>query len=870
MFTVNVDKIKDILVVDDDYATLVDIRQSGDLVFHIHYKMSKLKSLKRKTFRVVTTVKRGSSFNSEAISQMMEEDSPDDSLQRFLKVKEFSKKQSENFVTSVIGDLTTQISNEEAAQGSNENSKIEDLTSFMKTKVTYVPSRTFKTAGVNRLLAGGTRSTSDDRKFVDPKTESFNMIIRQGKDPSSVADMSHLSVTAKDIASFTKITKTFETSTDSSTKLRDYLVTPSRPVYATSDESPDDELIQVVQQVLVDDTVMNVAFIIPQGVSSQSGKSVLGQKIRGGTSIDQSRFSMIYTVKFELLDENEVVVDRQTKLLDTSKHVREFRMPRKAPKVQIIRSSLETKASISIHQVDPRASKVKIYRKYVDNCFSNVVPYSYVGEYEVQYSKKRIISVDVPKSSYAIYRVVPVSSDGTVGTDFSNVVLKPKKFMRLQYVALTSKIDSQGIILEARSFPPEAVAIRFFKRNMTWHTLWALIGSTHRTNEIDTVSQVDNQVDSDCVYEYSCDLVFNDGSIVRSGYTTIQYTPFNRGYVDVSITGLNVTDQYVTDTNSTGESNRTMTKSVSFTINGTIEETSHDSLKRMLSNQGLYEHYTKEMTDERSNFSSVLSYNVRRIDLTTGEQVDYGVVTTDSFVESTLINNRASKSLQTGHKYRFDVIPLLRDPETMLETVQKTVVDSYSKREYTFTPSKSFHPISLRTGTITSKTSRETRQGFHPMSYGRIGRTTSIDIDLTSMNPSILDVKASRFNRYRNQVTWKVSSDSSKVDHFLVLKDANGVRTLVGKVHTSFNESSFIFYHDLTSRDVGPIQYVVIPVYDTYSHGNDAKTTVIFVDPDDVSDVRAAITKMSGFTSSDPTDEKKNFDVVKRVMGVNL
>ena len=853
MFSVRINKVKNVLNVDDDFAMLIDV-DNTNMTFRIHYTVSCVRAIQNNALKVrigvsQTSINLGLLTVPSAFKGFENaKKNVDDELAKELTVKDASSRKTLELVASVVGDVTTKISNTDASVLSMKGSKATDVTSFTKSTVSFVPASQVKQKSQNVVLMNRTSSDTQKKNLINSQVESMKMILKEGVDPSEVASMSHKSTTAYDIiGGFSKISRSFEeVSTSSSVKLRDSLVAPKKMMASTGIQLADDEYVQVIQSVTDDDASMFTDIKIPRVKTTSIGNTFNGKSIAGRLTSGQNQTSSTYSVKFDLIDSNGVVVDTIIKTLNTSIHFQEFNTPIDPPTARIARGSIALQANIELVQNDPRATKIRLYRKYIGNSDINIDPYSFVGEYVVNPGKRRLISETIPYMSTAIYRAIAVSQNGTPGTDFSNVVVQAAHTSRFQYVSVSSTIVSNGVKIDVTSFPTDVVSIRVLRRCASTHEEFMHFGGTIKINSIDTVSIIDTEVTQDFIYEYCVELVYRDGVIKRSGFSTCNYVPLSRGYVKVSISGLSVSGMSQDQSSSVSQLQRT---SVTFNINSSMTATSHDDLKRSMISQGIYEHYVNEMNDDRDKLSKLIASNVRRIDVTTGEVVDYGVITTDQFVESDHLEIRSSSPLSFGRKYRYEVTPLLRSAETMFENLTKTMTDETTKRTYTVNPAKSFHPLSLRTGTVTSVIGRSSHIGLDPMSYGKLGQTISIDIDLTSTFSSVTNLRASRFNQLKNIVTWNINADEKRVDHFIVMKDAGGVRTIIGKVNTESASGNYTFFHSLTQRDAGQLIYIVTPVYSSYNRGAEIFSTPVYVDPSDVKiirDVQRQLTLSSG------------------------
>ena len=126
-------------------------------------------------------------------------------------------------------------------------------------------------------------------------------------------------------------------------------------------------------------------------------------------------------------------------------------------------------------------------------------------------------------------------------------------------------------------------------------------------------------------------------------------------------------------------------------------------------------------------------------------------------------------------------------------------------------------------------TGLKTRSPKDALSHGAIGSVEVVDVSFDSDPARIVGQSAARFDSRLNVVTWKVEGNLSQVDHFLVLKDVHGVRTAIGKVHSEFEFGNALFLHDTNERDEGELRYVVIPIFNDYSVGDEATTNSVII-----------------------------------------
>jgi hypothetical protein len=166
----------------------------------------------------------------------------------------------------------------------------------------------------------------------------------------------------------------------------------------------------------------------------------------------------------------------------------------------------------------------------------------------------------------------------------------------------------------------------------------------------------------------------------------------------------------------------------------------------------------------------------------------------------------------------------------MFETFQKSMVDRITKKPYKFSPSKFLHPITLKRGTIVSSIGLKTKYGQDQMFYGTIGLSKTLDVSFDKIIAEIVDFNVTQFTKNTNLLTWRIQGLIEKVDHFILMKEVNGIRTIIGKAHSEFEYGNCQFYHNLTRRDIGELRYVIVAVYDDYNSSKFVKSNTIVIE----------------------------------------
>ena len=94
---------------------------------------------------------------------------------------------------------------------------------------------------------------------------------------------------------------------------------------------------------------------------------------------------------------------------------------------------------------------------------------------------------------------------------------------------------------------------------------------------------------------------------------------------------------------------------------------------------------------------------------------------------------------------------------------------------------------------------------------------------------AVVDAAAYRFNNELALLSWRVQGAIEQFDHFIIMKEVNGVRTIIGKSHSEFQYGNCQFFHVLTPNDVGELTYVISPVLNDYTPGDSVKTNSMVI-----------------------------------------
>lgn len=810
------------LDVADDFAHLRRIHPNGDLEFEFFYNIKPHDAVANEALTVNVsvlsrTIKVKPILENTQLGFINTRALINNVLQQMPNAKSAIKQQQDYTVASRNSDISTKINNEIIPQ---LRAKIpaRNIQQLVKPILTLMPSSDVKEgADIKPLLTQIAHAFTTDITTVNsasinenPTRLMHDLIARQGIDPTHIFDLTDRSVASVDaLGGILRPSNAIEIETSPSTRLLNYHIFPpethNRPTYTS--QVSDDTVVQVLTYEPQTTVEIALTLIIPRSALTQDGS-------------DNSHFF----VKFDLINgRSRVAVDSVSKSLDVARHMQLYYTPRRPPVVKLTKSEVSTRANLEIKQIDPGATSVQIYKKQFFRAVTDVDSYSLIGTYDVKRNEQSLlVQVDSPQNSPILYRVVPMGNQGTQGYEFTNVVIRPSRYRQIKSLALSVIPVDIGIKIEARQIPQHVVSIEFKVRNLTtFETSYrnvggtvSLINDTVRTSDYLTI--VDKDVNPNNIYEYVARLVYESGTSELAGTASIEFLQPSPGKVDTKIDDL-IVDQ-------TGDLN------VTFSISTTIIDNNIDVVKRLLQQQDIYDQFKGDVDKEREFLKNLIAHNIQRVDLTTGIREDFGVVTADQFSDVDLRKNQAIQPLKLGHRYRYEVSALLREPETMFDSLNKKKVDPVTKKTYTFSPAKFLHPIALTQGTLVSAAGLKTRFAKEPMAHGAIGFMQSVDVSFDDEPARVVDASASRFDKFLNIITWKVQGSLSAVDHFIIMKDVHGVRTLVGKAHSEFTYGNCQYLHPVSRRDEGSFNYVIVPVFNTYKTGTQVATNAVIVE----------------------------------------
>lgn len=550
---------------------------------------------------------------------------------------------------------------------------------------------------------------------------------------------------------------------------------------------------------------------------------LINEKILDG----KSRFY----VKFDMKNISGRTVFSSVKTVQHSRQLIALATPRIAPDILLSPYRRFGKNVLEVRQRDPVAETIHLYRKTINRSSGRLADSAYlkVGVLNLsrQEGDKKFIDL-VDNSKTYIYRAIPIGSGGEIGIKFGSVVSRglpiknAKRRRTISTISITTELTQQGIEVKLTEFPIGPVSVKVMRRDMTLHerdftvindaSPIRLIGSTD-----DAMFFLSTDVKEDHIYEFAAVLIYEDGDEeYASQVSLIQYDAVKTNVVETSVSTIDIRETAGNKFNAT------------FNIKTTIVPGKVDIIKRALEDQDLLSEFADVLKDEREDLQKLVTHTISRTDMTNGETVDLGLFVSGKFNDRKAGRLKGAPPLSPGRSYRYTISPQLRSAETLFSKLKVTKKDATTGRNYTYKPSKFKNPFIIKKGTLKSagKSSRITAK--NDFELGAVGSPFYFVITVPKDDPDVNGLRAYQIDRDTVEITWSVSGDMSRIDHFIVQALKLDGTEFIGAAHNISDMKSFRFYDELDEGDQ-EIQYRVIMVSSDYRRSRIFKSNKVEV-----------------------------------------
>jgi len=714
--------------------------------------------------------------------------------------KDAVRSANDNLLLSFLSDFTTSISNSDTAKFARSNGQTISLGQEKK----------FANVGVTEAENANKRPAILETPLYQPpvapsehlSVDSMDLIFTSKVDPASILVRQGAIVPASSV--YGGITKKAASSTSNqkATAILSSLISNSKP---TMETLPKDSVLS--QPVSSDKTTVTVTeiFDIPLDI------------------IGSSDFFLV----FDLIGEKENILQRTYSAVSHSKNVEYLSIPTEPPAISIAPVSKPGTVRIGLIQRDSSAVGVKLYRKFISQ-HQPILDSQYVLIGDIQLSigdNEKIVEDKSGGGKFAIYRAIPYGLNGILGLEFASAVTSAsnankyeKKQNKIQFASVDFSLKNAGIELIIKNIPQSAISMLVKKTTYPTREISYVGRQIFLSDQSkDQVMLADYDVKENKNYSYSIEFTDKMGhKFNASNDITVEYRPVKTSIINTEITGQKVITQ------------AGVASDVTFSLKSSFIETDESQIKTLLEGQGLGQLFTDSLNKEK--LKQIFAYKILRTNVTTGEINDLGILNSDFFSDTAASSVVGASPVAQGFEYKYSVTTLLRNPDSLLENYEVSVTDErYPDKSYTYKPNKWRHPIVLTTGTLVSSTSIKEHHVGNQFNFGLVGSINEVIVSVPSSIPIISETKASKINKKANRITWTVKGDCSKIDHFIVILEVLGMRTIVGKSHNISQTNTFSFVDRLTNGESGNLVYTVVPVFFNYERGKEIKTNGVIV-----------------------------------------
>jgi hypothetical protein len=161
------------------------------------------------------------------------------------------------------------------------------------------------------------------------------------------------------------------------------------------------------------------------------------------------------------------------------------------------------------------------------------------------------------------------------------------------------------------------------------------------------------------VYEFRLKFFLKDGTTFVSGSDIIEFIYPEQGKVEISVSNISILEN-----------------DIKFNISLNIFDNDIDQIKSLLERQGINVYFENDIQKQRDQLKNLLACSVHRINVTTGEREDFGVISDFKFSDFEMRKKTTVKPLIPGEQYRYIINAVTRSPETVFESFEKTDLDS--------------------------------------------------------------------------------------------------------------------------------------------------------------------------------------------------
>jgi len=594
--------------------------------------------------------------------------------------------------------------------------------------------------------------------------------------------------------------------------------------------------------------VENIPLTPPTKISDLSSSDIV--PVVSQTSTKNTEFSTTIEVPHSKVSSGEFyvlldltatdgrVLQATTIKIDHTSKVSDLLYPRIAPTVTV--SEMEfSGATITVNQMDPGANKVLIMTRPVDSMsIESNIQFKNIGTFKADYLGDPIfVSINQNPGKTTLIRCISIGKDGTYGR-FSDSIFKPSKTVsrsdinsNIGSASITATNISAGIEIVAKPTSGTPVSVNILRKNLTTgERRFSIISSRESQSKYSKGKKyklIDSEAHSDHTYEYKCEFTYTTGErkILESSAISTRTAVIDNVKISCgqrSVKRLGTKGAY----------------SISLDANMNIPSSDADRVKTTFDELGLSELFGEDIDSIKDNFDKIAIFNVKRLDVNSGIEHDLGLKSTGKFTDAG-DSSRGIPAPSSGGEYLYKFEAFVRTPAQVIKETESTQtarntsnINSLPSIELGRSKSSSAtdtnpnysekftSPTVLRSSTMSYGSALSSRHSENTFELGRTGVIKTVTVSTPIVSPSVRSLNKIRVNKKNEAIlTWSVSSEGHKIDHFIILAKRSGVTIPVGTHHSASRNLGFTYVDRSQMRIIGKVDYSIVPVYLDYSQG---------------------------------------------------
>lgn len=546
------------------------------------------------------------------------------------------------------------------------------------------------------------------------------------------------------------------------------------------------------------------------------------------TQIGKNNFNIV----FDLLAPNSIIHQSVKAFVEHGINLTKL-IPTTPPGVKQLSNGTMGRAVFEVKQFDQYAKGFFVYRRELSpNKQIRNAKYTQVAKQNLMPGETFIFEDRINTINKVLYRFIPFADEDLPSSVFTSSIVSFKNNSissknslnrRPVHAVLNTRMSEKNnyIDISVSNYSESAISMRLRRRNLSIHqSNFAIIATSPITHTTAAgIKFIDNDVKSGNIYEYKVDLVFPDGHDATVPTSSIiEYSPVTNNIAVTKVSNI-------TSTSYEGLAD------ITFDIEYSLSETNFELIKKLFSEQKLTLEYQTEIIRNKSKLTTLLAYKVLRTNLTTGEVENFGIISDKKFSDRKFGLSRSVKNLDSSSEYYYTVITYVRNPETVLPNYVRTVGTTSDgvKSSYSLQPYKWYQPVTLAEGSIVTSRTLQANHSKSELEQGMVVDIRYIPVAVSNILPTIESALASKIKEDTVYIEWKVIGDLEKIDHFIVILDIMGMKTIIGTAHAISTNRSFAFVDPLTNGEKGQLEYTIVPVYYDYERGKSFKTNTVII-----------------------------------------